>query len=137
MRIAKVRASGRIFDGVRIFRSFRPGVVITYNVDGLLIDLPRSPHRIFDAHGSVPTFLANPIAARWLEPGIAEEIAPVFYSINIDEPERWERHPTRGSFMPLSAALRISSRLSVILSARQADGSHNDSLSLFRFCERF
>ncbi|MGA9763549.1 MAG: hypothetical protein WA265_21045 [Rhodomicrobium sp.] len=137
MRIAKVRASGRIFDGVRIFRSFRPGVVITYNVDGLLIDLPRSPHRIFDAHGSVPTFLANPIAARWLEPGIAEEIAPVFYSINIDEPERWNDILLEGKLYALE---RCSPDFVAIIGytfARQADGSHNDSLSLFRFCERF
>lgn len=137
MQIAKVRASVRHFDGVRIFRAFRPGIVITYNVDGLLVDLTSNPHRISDAHGSVPTFLASPIAAHWLEPGIAVDIAPEFYSINIDEPERWNDITLTAKLDALEHGSPDFVAIIGYTFSRQADGSHNDWVSLRRFCERF
>lgn len=137
MQIAKVRAKGRSFEGVRVFREFRSGIVITYNVDGLLLDLPGNPHRIVDAHGSVPLFLASPSAASWIEPGVAEAIAPEFAYINIDERERWNdlRLATK------LAALNLSSPDFVAIIgytfARQQGGNFNDWVSLYRFCKRF
>ena len=112
-------------------------MVITYNVEGLLMDLSRNPHRIVDVHGSVPTFLAKPIAVGWLEPSIAEVIAPEFPHINIDEPERWNDIRLESKLYNLDRCSPDFVATIGYTFARQGDGSHNDLVSLFRFCERF
>jgi hypothetical protein len=137
MQIAKIRASGRLFDGVRIFRAFRSGTVVTYNVDGLLVDLPHNSHCVIDAHDSVPAFLASPMAELWLEPGIAEVIAPEFSYINIDERERWNDFRLITKLGALKANSPDFVAVIGYTFARQQDGSFTDWVSLHSFCERF
>jgi hypothetical protein len=46
-------------DGVRVFRAFHPGLVMVYNLDGLLLALQRARHAFHDMHGTPPDFLAR------------------------------------------------------------------------------
>jgi hypothetical protein len=52
-------------DGVRVFRAFWPSQIMVYNLDGLLLELRHSQHRLFDMHGTSPDFLASPESLEW------------------------------------------------------------------------
>jgi hypothetical protein len=123
-------------DGVRVFREFWPGQIMVYNLDGLLLELRHSQHRLFDMHGTSPDSLASPETLEWIEMGGAPDAASWFPGTNVDAAESrkdpWliRKLDALWTFRPVFVAI-VGYTF-----ARQSDG-HNDEVSLCAFIDRF
>jgi hypothetical protein len=61
--LARARFIGAALDSYRIFRHFRPSVILNYNLDGLAAHHCGDIHEVFDPHGTVEVGYGSPMGA--------------------------------------------------------------------------
>ena len=119
-----------------VFRAFRPGLIMNYNLDGLAMDLCGRHHRIVHVHGTVDPFLGLPDGGELVR--LAQE-----YTIELPHDGLVLCGPEAFADADLHCRLQVMQRFAPAFVAiigytfgRTAEG-HDDSVSLEVFANRF
>lgn len=134
--LARARFVGAALESYRIFRHFRPSVILNYNLDGLAAHHCGDIHEVFDPHGTVEIGYGSPMGAELVATVREHDFALAADPFVMSVPESWTDDR-------LACQLRMSMRtmpdfVAIIgYSFAGAWPSYDDRISLEVFKARF
>ncbi|MFP5249145.1 MAG: hypothetical protein ACLGP3_04915, partial [Acidobacteriota bacterium] len=85
--LAKPLFHGVDINSYRAFSSFKPGVILNYNLDGLASYWCRPRHRVIVPHGTVEVAYGSPYIAEYLEHAGSFDLPPPLHELLLCVPE--------------------------------------------------